>query len=156
MMNTQNRAVFNVTCDLGHLEQVEIPLWNHLKSQKSFCLWLIGDLGAGKTTLTRRLLERFGLSSTTPVVSPTFTYMNEYKGGNDWFAHLDFYRTNPATSCEDLSIYPLRPYRGTFVEWPENIAPEPWLTPSFRLEIHIPDSAQSVASNREYHLYRTP
>jgi tRNA threonylcarbamoyladenosine biosynthesis protein TsaE len=51
---------------------------------------LVGDLGAGKTTLTRAIAE--GLGVTDPVTSPTFTIINEYGGGRLPLYHFDVYR----------------------------------------------------------------
>ena len=51
---------------------------------------LTGDLGAGKTCLTRGIAE--GLGSTSHVSSPTFTIVNEYDGGKLMLFHFDTYR----------------------------------------------------------------
>jgi tRNA threonylcarbamoyladenosine biosynthesis protein TsaE len=54
---------------------------------------LYGDLGAGKTTLTRGLAAGFGIESVDDVASPTFTLINQYKGkGNVRIYHIDLYR----------------------------------------------------------------
>ena len=61
---------------------------------KSFCggdvIALTGDLGAGKTCLTRGIAD--GLGSTAHVSSPTFTIVNEYEGGRLMLFHFDTYR----------------------------------------------------------------
>ncbi len=51
---------------------------------------LTGDLGAGKTCLTRGIAK--GLGSTSHVSSPTFTIVNEYEGGRLLLFHFDTYR----------------------------------------------------------------
>jgi tRNA threonylcarbamoyladenosine biosynthesis protein TsaE len=55
---------------------------------------LEGDLGAGKTTLVQGIGE--GLGITDPIVSPTFTLINEYTEGRLPLYHLDLYRLQPA------------------------------------------------------------
>src|SRR5919199_6139267 len=55
---------------------------------------LEGDLGSGKTTLVQGLGE--GLGITNPIVSPTFTLINEYTEGRLPLYHLDLYRLQPA------------------------------------------------------------
>ncbi len=61
---------------------------------KSLCagdvIALTGDLGAGKTCLTRGIAD--GLGSTAHVSSPTFTIVNEYDGGRLMLFHFDTYR----------------------------------------------------------------
>ncbi|SDY41425.1 tRNA threonylcarbamoyladenosine biosynthesis protein TsaE [Ruminococcaceae bacterium YAD3003] len=61
---------------------------------KSLCggdvIALTGDLGAGKTCLTRGIAD--GLGSTSYVSSPTFTIVNEYDGGRLMLFHFDTYR----------------------------------------------------------------
>ncbi|MBD2516906.1 tRNA (adenosine(37)-N6)-threonylcarbamoyltransferase complex ATPase subunit type 1 TsaE [Nostoc sp. FACHB-973] len=54
---------------------------------------LEGDLGAGKTTLVQGIGK--GLGITEPIVSPTFTLINEYTEGRLPLYHLDLYRLEP-------------------------------------------------------------
>lgn len=56
-------------------------------------LLLTGDLGSGKTCLVQGIGE--GLGITEPIVSPTFTLINEYEGGRLPLYHLDLYRLQP-------------------------------------------------------------
>jgi len=62
---------------------------------------LEGDLGAGKTTLVQGIGE--GLGITDPIVSPTFTLINEYPEGRLPLYHLDLYRLSPP-EVEDLRL----------------------------------------------------
>jgi tRNA threonylcarbamoyladenosine biosynthesis protein TsaE len=52
---------------------------------------LYGDLGAGKTALTRGIAAGFGLQDVDEVSSPTFTLINEYRGRVKIY-HIDLYR----------------------------------------------------------------
>lgn len=54
---------------------------------------LHGDLGAGKTLLTKGIAEGLGLEGSAPVVSPSFTLVNIYKAKLD-IVHVDLYRLN--------------------------------------------------------------
>ncbi|WP_250121457.1 tRNA (adenosine(37)-N6)-threonylcarbamoyltransferase complex ATPase subunit type 1 TsaE [Chroococcidiopsis sp. CCMEE 29] len=64
---------------------------------------LEGDLGSGKTTLVQGIGE--GLGITEPIVSPTFTLINEYKGRLPLY-HLDLYRLQP----EEIAALHLETY----------------------------------------------
>jgi len=87
-------------------------------------VYLIGDLGVGKTTLARGIVR--GLGYQGRVNSPTFTIMNIYQS-NPVVYHLDFYRL----SSNDIFDLGLNDYIGrngiSIIEWPEsgeNVLPE--------------------------------
>jgi tRNA threonylcarbamoyladenosine biosynthesis protein TsaE len=79
---------------------------------------LVGDLGAGKTTLIRGACRALGV--TDPVTSPTFTIGQRYGGGRLPISHLDLYRLADLEG-EDPALLDdyLRPDGVAFVEWPE-------------------------------------
>ena len=81
---------------------------------------LTGDLGAGKTCLTRGIAD--GLGSTAHVSSPTFTIVNEYEGGRLMLFHFDTYRLS---GTEDFLMSGLDEYfyRGgvCVIEWSDII-----------------------------------
>jgi len=58
------------------------------------CLALVGGLGAGKTHLSKGIVE--GLGCAAEVTSPTFTLVHEYRGGRLPVFHFDFYRLESA------------------------------------------------------------
>lgn len=64
---------------------------------------LQGDLGAGKTTLTRAICEGLGVEELDQVTSPTFTLLNEYEGRCP-IAHFDFYRVDSMNSLPELGV----------------------------------------------------
>ncbi len=77
---------------------------------------LDGDLGAGKTLLTRGIAE--GLGVTTPVSSPTFTIVNEYDGGRLKMYHFDTYRLSDSYDFEAAGLDEYFGYDGLCViEW---------------------------------------
>lgn len=93
---------------------------------------LIGDLGAGKTTLTKGIAR--GLDVPDLVHSPTFTLIHEHSGRLPIY-HFDLYRLDTPEQIEDLG-YEDYFYGGgvTVVEWAEKIQ---GLLPADRLEIRI-------------------
>ena len=81
---------------------------------------LKGDLGAGKTTLTKGIVKGFGIDS--HATSPTFTIINEYDGEYKLY-HIDTYRIETLDEMIDLGIEDYLPVRDgvTVIEWPELI-----------------------------------
>ena len=80
---------------------------------------LAGDLGTGKTTLVRAAFTAAGVRG--PVVSPSFTIAQSYRGRRDLrLHHLDLYRLSPGA---DVELFAWDDYLTrdavTFVEWPE-------------------------------------
>ncbi|MCC6536350.1 MAG: tRNA (adenosine(37)-N6)-threonylcarbamoyltransferase complex ATPase subunit type 1 TsaE [Bryobacterales bacterium] len=101
---------------------------------------LIGDLGAGKTTLAKGIAEARGAASRDEVSSPTFTLIHEY-GEPARLFHIDLYRLDEARQVEALGLDEMlaRPGALTLIEWGERF-PELW--PATRTEIHIaPDAS---------------
>ena len=82
---------------------------------------LEGDLGAGKTFLTRSIISNSGWGGL--VKSPTYTLCEEYDLGDVIFLHIDLYRTDEP---EDIHIFDLD--RKThlkkiiIIEWPQKLA----------------------------------
>lgn len=110
-------------------------LKDELESRDSYTLWLCGNMGAGKTSLVRAFLYSLGLPDKTPVVSPTYTIMNEYRIAEKWYAHLDLYRAQAGFSLDELGIHDIRPFYGTFVEWPEEAGEAEMLPPTHKIYI---------------------
>ena len=78
---------------------------------------LVGDIGAGKTTLTKGVAK--GLDITEPVQSPTFTISRVYQSpGGLTLAHYDFYRLGEAgIMAEEIHEVAMQPQTVTVVEW---------------------------------------
>ncbi len=65
---------------------------------------LVGDLGAGKTSLVQGLVQGLALAPETPVTSPTFTLVNEYHGGTVAIYHADLYRIEHAIELDEIGL----------------------------------------------------
>ncbi len=82
-------------------------------------LWLHGELGAGKTELTKGVAA--GLGSRTPVSSPSFALIHEYQGGRLPLFHIDLYRLEGDAALElGLEDY-LEGDGVTVLEWGERL-----------------------------------
>ena len=81
-------------------------------------IYLIGELGAGKTTLARGLLR--GLGYAGKVKSPTFTLVEVYEFSRLYLYHFDFYRfSDPQELGEAGFREHFNPQSVCLVEWPE-------------------------------------
>jgi len=78
-------------------------------SSQEIEIHLEGDLGAGKTFISRSIIKNCGWKDL--VKSPTYTLCEEYDFNNLMFLHIDLYRTNEA---EDIDIFDLSRKRGFF------------------------------------------
>lgn len=92
-------------------------LGRHAADGDVFCL--TGDLGAGKTLLSRGVAEALGVSS-EDVTSPTFAIMNVYQGTELEVRHFDLYRLNRPEELEDIGFDEYAGGDGvTLIEWAE-------------------------------------
>ena len=99
-----------------------------------FCLELIGDVGAGKTTFTKALIENLG--SSDEVTSPSFAINNRYQlnDGRE-VSHYDFYRLGEAgVISQELLEDLMNPQTCVIVEWAETVSQ---VLPAERLQMTI-------------------
>jgi len=97
-------------------------------------LLLSGDLGSGKTVLTRGLARGLGIDP-REVQSPTFTLIREHQGPSARLIHADLYRLEPE-DAETLGLDELLAGPGVkVVEWAERLPPS--LRPLATLELRL-------------------
>ena len=88
------------------------------------CIFLFGELGTGKTTFTRSLINEIQQKnhvSKTEVLSPTFNLLYEYEIKSLKIMHYDLYRLNSPKEAEQLGIFENFKKTLTIIEWPEKI-----------------------------------
>ena len=65
---------------------------------------LVGDLGAGKTLLVKALARGLEVPAAVRVLSPTFTLINEYRGGRLHLVHADLYRIDDPREVDAIGL----------------------------------------------------
>jgi tRNA threonylcarbamoyladenosine biosynthesis protein TsaE len=116
------------TIALGHTIARQLP-------ERAVVL-LIGNLGAGKTTLTKGIAEGLGAATPDEVSSPTFTLIHEY---GPRLYHIDLYRLDEPREVATLGLDELFDRQAVvLIEWGERF---PQLMPPdrFEIRIHAPD-----------------
>jgi tRNA threonylcarbamoyladenosine biosynthesis protein TsaE len=94
---------------------------------------LYGDLGAGKTAFVRGLAEGLGIQR-DEVSSPTFTLVQEYRGGRLPLIHADLYRLNEPREIDDLGLDEIASDGVLSIEWAEKLPAPPHGAVRVRLE----------------------
>ena len=130
-----------------HSEDETIQLGARLSEllPSSALVLLVGNLGAGKTTLTKGIAQARGAASTDEVSSPTFTFIHEY-GEPAIVYHIDLYRLDESREVASLGIEELLSRDAlVLIEWGERF---PQLWPEDHYEIHLkPPESGSIAYN---------
>ena len=119
---------------LDHLNQISKSILKKLENGD--CIFLIGEIGVGKTTFTRFLINNLqnqkGLKE-TEVLSPTFNLLYEYEIKDIKIMHYDLYRIKKANELDHLGIFSENEKTVKIIEWPDLIE-----TPLInKLEIHL-------------------
>lgn len=82
---------------------------------------LVGDVGTGKTTITKGIAK--GLGVTDEITSPSFMISKQYAFPEGKLVHYDFYRlAEPGIMSEDLMENINEPKTVTVVEWADSVA----------------------------------
>ena len=119
---------------LDHLNRISKIISKKLENGD--CIFLIGEIGVGKTTITRYLINNLqaqkGLKE-TEVLSPTFNLLYEYEIKDLKIMHYDLYRLKKTNELDHLGIFSENEKTVKIIEWPDLIK-----TPlTNKLEIHL-------------------
>jgi len=91
-------------------------------------LFLFGEIGVGKTTFARQLINVFELKNNikkSEVLSPTFNILFEYELKDFIIKHYDLYRLKNEEEIKNLELFEIEEKNITLIEWPELIKNKP-------------------------------
>ena len=91
-------------------------------------LFLYGEMGVGKTTFVKYLINSFQLKYNerlTEVTSPTFNIMNEYKVRDLTIKHYDLFRLKSLEELVNLNLFEKNDKSILLIEWPQIIKKKP-------------------------------
>ena len=118
-----------------HSEEETIELGRQIAATlpKRAVVLLIGNLGAGKTTLAKGIVSGLGATAPEDVTSPTFTLIHEYDQGRVY--HIDLYRLDRAEEVATLGLDEIFDRESVvLIEWGERF---PQFLPEDRMEIRL-------------------
>ena len=119
---------------LDQLNQISLKIIKKIKKQD--CLLLFGEIGVGKTTLTRAIInniQKKNKQSETEVLSPTFNLVYEYEINPFKIMHYDLYRLKSDKEVQQLDIFGKEINSIKIIEWAKIIKNKP----ENRLEIYL-------------------
>ena len=88
-------------------------------------IYLYGEMGVGKTTFVRYLINQFQKNKKlhiTEVTSPTFNLLNEYVVNDFIIKHYDLFRLKDESEITNLDLFENNPNTITLIEWPQLIS----------------------------------
>jgi len=121
-------AIKNSIIDISSEEttkELAKELSNYLKGGE--IIFLYGEMGVGKTTLVKYLINQFQIKKnlqTGEVTSPTFNLLNEYDVDDLSIKHYDLFRLKDKSELKNLDIFENNKNVITLIEWPQLINKE--------------------------------
>ena len=124
--------------DLDATSRLGRAIASGLSRGDAVALW--GDLGAGKTTLARAILQALGVTEDVP--SPTFTIVQNYDT-SPAIAHYDLYRLKSPREMAELGFEDALDQGAVLVEWPER-APEALPSDALHVRLGLQDGVRTA------------
>ena len=104
-------------------EELASQLFKKLKPGN--IVFLYGEMGVGKTTFVRYLINNIQKNNDlkkTEVTSPTFNLLNEYETDDLIIKHYDLFRLKDKSEVKNLDLFDKNQNTITLIEWPELIS----------------------------------
>ena len=115
------QKISNQILDLRELEKLTTNLSKDISLGDVYLFQ--GEVGAGKTTLIRLLINNLYVLNNLPkpvsIISPTYPILITYELSSSQIYHYDLYRVKNLTELEELDFFENLNNNITFIEWPE-------------------------------------
>lgn len=122
---------------MAHFDELCSTILRWVQEQKTTpWIFLSGDLGAGKTTLTRELVAQLGFP-TEEVQSPTFLKVITYSHKGEVILHMDAYRVEEPTEFLRMGLEDHDNLKLGIVEWPDSFEKFLNLYPAFKESLDL-------------------
>ncbi len=122
-------AIKSDKIDLSSEKETEELASTFIKKIKPGCfIFLYGEIGVGKTTFIRYLINQFqklNKLEITEVTSPTFNLLNEYQINDFKINHYDLFRLKSTDEIKNLDLFEDNKNIITLIEWPQIIKEKP-------------------------------
>ena len=129
LLNLMPTAIKSDKIDLSSEKEKEELASTFLKKIKpGHFIFLYGEIGVGKTTFIRYLINQFqklNKLEITEVTSPTFNLLNEYQINDFKINHYDLFRLKSTEEIKNLDLFEDNKNTITLVEWPQIIKEKP-------------------------------
>lgn len=129
LLNLMPTAIKSDKIDLSSEKKTEELASTFLKKIKpGNFIFLYGEIGVGKTTFIRYLINQFqklNKLEITEVTSPTFNLLNEYQINDFKINHYDLFRLKSTEEIKNLDLFEDNKNTITLVEWPQIIKEKP-------------------------------
>ena len=125
MLTATNRSNIKIS------KEIELKRFSEKTSKfidKFKAIFLYGELGVGKTTFAKYLINNLQKKEKTKISeipSPTFNLLHEYKVKNLLIEHYDLFRIEKKIDIKNLGILENCSSILTLIEWPEKISKRP-------------------------------
>ena len=129
LLNLMLTAIRSDKIDLSSENKTEELANKFIKKLKpGSVIFLYGEMGVGKTTFIRYLINGFQKNNRlkiTEITSPTFNLLNEYQIKQIQINHYDLFRIKSYQEIKDLNLFENASSSITLIEWPQKIKNKP-------------------------------
>ena len=132
--------------DISNIENLALKFSKRLKAGD--ILFLQGDLGSGKTTLARFLINNLYLLKNLPrpnsIISPTYPILLTYNLNDYEIYHYDLYRIKSIKELEQLDFFENFNNSITLIEWPEILIDQPFKQKHYLIKLDLYTESKRV------------